>query len=162
MGKQYHCIPTICDDEFCAYKVLFKCYTVAIVLFYCSFLLIDPLIHQYTHKFIHTCAYNHLFSSSHKPWHINNPSFLVFFFNFTFIAFSSTFLKVFLSYLPSAAFHFYESVGTAAGCLLITLSTSPAPQAVSSPWGSAPLLMETNSSYTRGRGVSKHPLSSYK
>lgn len=54
-----------------------------------------------------------------------------------------------------------ERVGTAAGRLLITLSNNPAPPTVSSPRGSAPLLMETNSSSARGRGVSKHPLSSY-
>lgn len=56
----------------------------------------------------------------------------------------------------------HECEGTAAGCLLITLSNNPALPIVSSPRRSAHLLMETNSSSTRGRGVSKHPLSSYK
>ncbi|XP_044078674.1 neurotrimin isoform X4 [Siniperca chuatsi] len=46
-----------------------------------------------------------------------------------------------------------ERVGTAAGRLLITLSNNPTPPTVSSPRGSATLLMETNSSSTRGRGL---------
>lgn len=64
--------------------------------------------------------------------------------------------------IASAAFHLYlyERARTTAGHLLITLSNKPAPPTVSSPRGSAPLLMETNSGSARGRGVSKHPLSS--
>lgn len=158
VGMWWQCIPSIYDHWFCAQKLLFK---------YCSYsvLLLLFSAHSFLYTPEHTYVLHVHVATSVLPISLGTLTtklfFFLFLFYFTLIAFSSTFLGVFLSYLPSAAFHFYEC-GTAAGCLLITLSTSPAPQTVSSPRGLAPLLMETNSSSTRGRGVSKHPLSSYK
>ncbi len=94
------------------------------------------------------------------PWHTGLLFFSISFFSqpsWMFLSF--TFLP--MLFICNNPMYLYEHGGTTAGRLLITLSNNLAPPTVSSPRGSPPLLMETNSSSARGRGVSKHPLSSY-
>lgn len=75
---------------------------------------------------------------------------------------TSAFLLSLLLFRWNTSIYVYEHAGTAVGRMLITLSNNPAPTAASSPRGSAPLLMETNSAGSAwGRGVSKHPPSSH-
>lgn len=81
---------------------------------------------------------------------------------FQFVRLFSRPYRILQLFIWNKPMYVYERAGTTVGCMLITLSNNPAPTAASSPRGSAPLLMETNSAGSAwGRGVSKHPLSSY-
>lgn len=111
----------------------------------------------YTSVAIAYTLYILLFIFSIEPWHANNSTPLL-------VLVPSSFSQlswILMLFICNNPVHVHEHAGTAAGCRLITLSNSPAPPTASSPRGSAPLLMETNSGSARGRGVSKHPLSSY-